>query len=242
MDKLITVMGPPRHATSMDTESFLDGAIVLSDAVQTALMNVSHFILGICFCAANGHNYVAKRRGAINKTELSTKFCRKQQAESLPLLAGGKRAARRGMASQGGLGEGRAPWALWAGRSWGNSSCHPCRSGFSLAFTAHVLPGDSPRDGITAFIVTMEIVMGSLCFSGAFHTSGLSQACCPRWEVLEVAEAFRNPSAVCQFLCLTPEHRGLSLGIGHSLNTGIGWMCPSFPVQLCFCKVASAFS
>lgn len=53
-------------------------------------MNVSHFILGIHFCTANGHNYVAKRKGAINKTELSTKFCRKPSATASPSMAWGK--------------------------------------------------------------------------------------------------------------------------------------------------------
>lgn len=53
-------------------------------------MNVSHFILGICFCTANGHNYVAKWKGAINKTELSTKFCRKPSATASPSMAWGK--------------------------------------------------------------------------------------------------------------------------------------------------------
>lgn len=53
-------------------------------------MNVSHFILGIHFCTANGHNYVAKWKGAINKTELSTKFCRKPSATASPSMAWGK--------------------------------------------------------------------------------------------------------------------------------------------------------
>lgn len=50
-------------------------------------MNVSHFILGIHFCTANGHNYVAKLKGAINKTEPSTKSCRKQSAKSLAIAS-----------------------------------------------------------------------------------------------------------------------------------------------------------
>lgn len=78
-------MGPSSLATNMDTESLLDGATMSSDSAQTALMNVSQFILGIGFCAANGHDYVAKPREAINKTELSTKSCGKQQAESLAI-------------------------------------------------------------------------------------------------------------------------------------------------------------
>lgn len=62
----------------------------MSNFVQTGLMNVSHFILGIYFCTANGHNYVAKWKGAINKTELSTKFCRKPSATASPSMAWGK--------------------------------------------------------------------------------------------------------------------------------------------------------
>lgn len=170
VDKLITVMGPPSHATNMDTESFLDGATMLSDSVQTALMNVSHFIPGINFCTATGHNYVAKRRGAINKTELSTKSCWKQQAVSLASAGLWKKGCQESHGKQSWHG-GRAPWALWVGsarRSWENSSCHPCRNGYSLAFTPQVLSGASPSDGITIFIVIMKtvIVMGSLFFSG----------------------------------------------------------------------------
>lgn len=143
--ELVTVMGPSSLATNMDTESFLDGATTSSDSVQTALMNVSHFILGIRFCAANGHNYVAKLRGAINKTELPTKSCRKQQAESLAIVGWWEKGCQESHGKQRQDGE-RPSWALWAGsarRSWGNSSCHPCRSGFPVAFTPQNLPGHS---------------------------------------------------------------------------------------------------
>lgn len=107
-------MGPSSLSTNMDTESFLDGAITSSDSVQTALMNVSHFILGIRFCAANGHNDVAKLRGAINKTKLSTKSCRKQQAQSLAIAGLWKKGCQESHGKQP-WDAGRRSWALWAG-------------------------------------------------------------------------------------------------------------------------------
>lgn len=142
--KLTTVTSPSSLATNMDTESFLDGATLLSNSVQTALMNVSHFILGIHFCAANGHNYVAKLRGALNKTELSTKACRKRWAESLAIAGLWKKGCQESQGKQRRDGE-RPSWALWAGSargSWGNSSCHPCRNvmGHLQGLQLHVHP------------------------------------------------------------------------------------------------------
>lgn len=156
-------------------------------------MNVSHFILGIRFCAANGHNYVAKLRGAINKTELSTKSCGKQQRAS-PLLACGKRAARRVTGSKDGMGKDHPGlWGRVSKEEWGNSSCHPCRNGFSLAFTPVVLPGHSPCGEIlpsTSQGLARDAVLGRKLWKWLRH--------------LETQVLFVRSSAL-------PEHRGCFL-------------------------------
>lgn len=195
-------MSPSSLATNMDTESFLDGATVLSNSVQTALMNVSHFILGIRFCAANGHNYVAKLRGAINKTELSTKSCRKRQAESLAIASLWKKGCQESHGKKRWDGE-RPSWALWAGsarRSWGNSSCHPCRNVMGhlqgLQLHVHSQPTGFPLVSVHRFYQEILQVV-EFCLP---HHKGLVSML---WDILEVAEAFRNSNAVCWFICFT---------------------------------------
>lgn len=102
----------------------------LSNSAQTLLMNVSHFILGIRFCTANGHNYVAKLKGAINKTEPSTEPCRKQWAESLTIAGLWKKQALSGESGETKDGEISA-WTLHArtvSRSSGKSNCDSHRT------------------------------------------------------------------------------------------------------------------
>lgn len=80
-------------------------------------------------------------------------------------------------------------------------------------------------------------------WNSASHITRVWSACHGifwKWlRLLETQMLFVGSSAL-------PEHRGCfliaSLVMGYSLNTGSGWMCPSIPVQLCFCKVTSAFS
>lgn len=245
-------MGPSSLSTNMDTESLLDGATMSSNSVQTALMNVSHFILGIHFCAANGHNYVAKMRGAVNKTELSTKSCRSNRLRASPLLACGKRAARRVVGSKDGMGK-RPSWALWAGlarRGWVNSSCHPCRNGSQISATLLVMgfhtaccagmgwPLPSLHKFCQETLQWWDSTLPSTSQGLARHV--ILNGKLWKWlRHLETAVLFVSS-------CALPEHKGCfliaSLKIGYSLNTGIGWMCPSFPAQLWFCRVASAFS
>lgn len=94
----------------------------LSNSVQTASMTVSHFILGINFCTANGHSYVAKLNRAINKAEASTKSCRKWSAKSLAVASLWHQESHGKQKKDGEI----PAWALHArtaSRSWGKSSC-----------------------------------------------------------------------------------------------------------------------
>lgn len=176
---LIIVISPSSLATNMDT--VLSGwSTTLSNSVQTASMNVSHFILGINFCTANGCSYVAKLNKAINKAEPSTKSCRKWSAKSLAVASLWHQESHGKQKKDGEI----PAWALHArtaSRSWGKSSCDsPCRnvishlqglqhpvhqsaSVFSLAFTQQVVRWDPPSDGILPSIswgLAKHVVLG----------------------------------------------------------------------------------
>lgn len=81
------VIRPSSFAANMD-RVFSGWSTTLSNSVQTALMIVSHFILGSHFCSGNGHNYVAKLKGAKIKHQASPAGSDLLRAS--PLLACGK--------------------------------------------------------------------------------------------------------------------------------------------------------
>lgn len=156
---------------------------------------MSHFILGIHFCTANGLNYVTKLKGAINKIIQTTKFWRKSSTRASPSTACGKSGwyQKENHEKKDDKMSARGAYARTVSRSQGKSIC-------SSPVTA-----DQVGTWWTTCKVSTIPTCTVSCLSLSYHALGLhhqwDSACnivgaywllCCRWETFLAAKESGN--------------------------------------------------